>query len=84
MITASMAEAKTNLSKIARTVNETGVPVTVMKGSKPWIQIVPLAYESGSNDPEQDAALKEAEEIKADPQHERFDAPQDFFSAMGI
>lgn len=83
MVTASMAEAKTNLSRIARTANETGIPVTVMKGSKPWFQIVPLAYVP-DDDAQQDAALREAEGIKADPAHETFDTPQDFFTAMGI
>lgn len=40
----SMAVAKTNLSKIAMRANETGEPVTVLKGSRPWFEIRPLAY----------------------------------------
>lgn len=50
MITATMAEAKTNLSKLAARANETGESITVLKNSKPWIEICPLAYgTAGSN-----------------------------------
>lgn len=44
MIVATMAEAKTNLSKLAAQANATGESVTVYKNKKPWIEICPLAY----------------------------------------
>ena len=39
-----MSVAKTNLSKIVARVNETGEPVLVSKGHRPWFVIRPLAY----------------------------------------
>ena len=41
--TVGMAEAKTNFSKLTASVNATGVPVTVFKNNKPWVEIRPLA-----------------------------------------
>ena len=40
----SMAVAKTNLSKIAESANRTGESVTVLKRSRPWVEIRPLAH----------------------------------------
>ena len=40
----SMTVAKTNLSKIAARVNRTGESVTVLRSSRPWVEIRPLAY----------------------------------------
>lgn len=39
-----MSFVKTNLSKIVKRVNETGEPVLVSKGQRPWFVIRPLAY----------------------------------------
>lgn len=44
MIVATMAEAKTNLSRLAAQANETGASIIVFKNKKPWIEIYPLAY----------------------------------------
>lgn len=41
-LTATVAEARANFSKIAATVAETGQPVTVFKNSRPWVAIAPL------------------------------------------
>lgn len=38
-LTATAAEARTNFSKIATMVSETGGRVTVFKNSKPWVVI---------------------------------------------
>lgn len=40
-LTATAAEARTNFSRIASAVSETGSRVTVFKNSKPWVVIAP-------------------------------------------
>ncbi|MBQ9022157.1 MAG: type II toxin-antitoxin system Phd/YefM family antitoxin [Eggerthellaceae bacterium] len=40
--TASVAEARNNFSKLAESVNETGIPVVVFRHSKPWVKIMPV------------------------------------------
>ncbi len=42
-LTATAAEARTNFSRIASTVSETGQRVTAFKNSKPWVVIAPAA-----------------------------------------
>ena len=39
--TVGMADAKTNFSRITANVNRTGIPVTVFKNNKPWVEIRP-------------------------------------------
>ena len=41
ILTATVAEARANFSKIARGVIETNQPVTVLRNSKPWVVISP-------------------------------------------
>lgn len=41
-LTASVAEARANFSRIAAAVSRTGRPVTVFRNSKPWVAIVPV------------------------------------------
>lgn len=41
VLTATAAEARTNFSRIASAVSETGERVTVFKNSKPWVVIEP-------------------------------------------
>ncbi len=43
--TASVAEARSNFSKLAESVNKTGIPVVVFRHSKPWVKISPIAEE---------------------------------------
>ncbi len=42
-LTATAAEARTNFSRIASTVSETGNKVTVFKNSRPWVVIAPAS-----------------------------------------
>lgn len=44
-LTATAAEARTNFSKIASAVSETGRQVTVFRNSKPWVVIAPIEQE---------------------------------------
>ena len=46
-LTATAAEARSNFSRIATTVSETGQRVTVFKNSKPWVVIAPAANDDG-------------------------------------
>ena len=41
-LTATVAEARANFSKIAAAVDATGRPVTVFRNSKPWVLVAPL------------------------------------------
>ncbi len=126
MITATMAEAKTNLSKLALAANKTGEPVTVFRNSKPWIEIRPLAYRppkktappQGQPDaadpasscvetpgeipvwpedpeepiakdiselpPETIEAIREADEIMANPDHPYYTSLEDLFADLGL
>ena len=42
-LTATVAEARANFSRIAAAVSETGKPVTVFRNSRPWVTIAPLS-----------------------------------------
>lgn len=41
-LSATVAEARANFSKIAAAVSDSGRPVTVFKNSKPWVVIAPV------------------------------------------
>lgn len=41
-LSATVAEARANFSKIAARVNDTGETVTVFRNSKPWVVIAPV------------------------------------------
>lgn len=63
-LTATVAEARANFSKIASSVNATRKPVTVLKNSKPWVVISPA-------DPSPEASIpiidwSRVEVVKAD------------------
>lgn len=45
-LTATAAEARTNFSRIASAVSETGRQVTVFRNSKPWVVIAPADTDS--------------------------------------
>ena len=62
-MTATVAETRANFSKIARTVNETGRPVTVFKNSKPWVLVAPVGKGYGDHIPKIDWASQEVAKI---------------------
>lgn len=62
-MTATLAEACANFSKIAASVNETGKPVTVFKNSKPWVAIAPVNGEYGDEVPYIDWAKLDVKQI---------------------
>lgn len=80
--TVGMADAKTNFSRITADANRTGIPITVFKNNKPWVEIRPLAT------PEIPAetleAMAEIEQMKEDPDHQRFATAEELFSSLGI
>ena len=94
MITATMAEAKTHLSKLAKAANATGEPITVFRNSKPWIEIRPLAHQPEPEPepirfedlPEETKrAFKEADEMRAHPErYPHFDTPEALFAELGL
>lgn len=85
--TVGMAEAKTNFSKLTANVNATGVPVTVFKNNKPWVEIRPLA--TPRNDfkampAETIEAIQETEDMLADSAHVTYASAEDLFAALGL
>lgn len=80
MKTVSVAEARANFSKIGEAINRTGDPVTVFKHSKPYLVIMPAAYEAPNA--ETRAAMTEAETILADPDRKHFSSFEDLMAAL--
>ncbi len=85
-LTVGMAEAKTNFSRIAATVNSTGVPVTVFKNNKPWVEIAPVVecFDFSDLPQETKEAVKEIEQMLDDPKHTTYDSADTMFNALGI
>ncbi len=85
--TVGMAEAKTNFSKLTANVNATGVPVTVFKNNKPWVEIRPLATprdDFKGMPAETIEAIQETEDMLADPAHVTYTSADDLFAALGL
>ena len=82
--TIGMSDAKANFSRITAEVNRTGVPVTVFKNNRPWVEIRPLASEPGSPSlPEETMeAMREAEAMLADPGHATCRSVDDLFAQL--
>ena len=66
-LTATAAEARTNFSRIASAVSETGNKVTVFRNSKPWVVIAPADDDAQSDyvDIVRSGILEGREEIAA-------------------
>ena len=45
-----LAETKDRFSALTAKANLTGRPFTVLKGGKPWVEVRPLAVDSGPDD----------------------------------
>lgn len=85
--TVGMAEAKTNFSKLTANVNATGVPVTVFKNNKPWVEIRPLATPRDDFEgmpAETIEAIQETEDMLADHAHVTYTSADDLFAALGL
>lgn len=85
--TVGMAEAKTNFSKLTANVNATGVPVTVFKNNKPWVEIRPLATprdDFKGMPAETIEAIQETEGMLADSAHVTYASADDLFAALGL
>lgn len=84
--TVGMAEAKTNFSKLTANANATGLPITVFKNNRPWVEIRPLAVEDRSDTLPKatQEAMAEAESLRANPQHETYQTAESLFKALGI
>lgn len=84
--TIGMADAKTNFSRITANVNKTGIPVTVFKNNKPWVEIRPLASDdnfstlpNGTKE-----AILETEKLLNDPSRVTFKTAEELFSSLGV
>lgn len=85
-LTVGMADAKTNFSRITANVNATGIPVTVFRNNKPWVEIRPLASAESSPLPKDTLkALEEADDLRDHPEnYERYGSPEALFKALDI
>ena len=83
--TIGMADAKTNFSRITAEANRTGIPITVFKNNKPWVEIRPLSTQHNEiTSQETTQAFKEADQILSDPNHQYFATAEELFSSLGI
>lgn len=85
-LTVGMADAKTNFSRITANVNATGIPVTVFKNNKPWVEICPLAAKSDSRIPKETLeAMREIEDMHVHPEnYKRYHTAEELFEDLGI
>lgn len=85
--TVGMAEAKTNFSKLTANANATGVPITVFKNNKPWVEIRPLAStrDDFESMPEETLeAIRSTEAMLADADHVTYKTADDVFAVLGL
>lgn len=84
--TVTMTEAKTNFSRLSTMVNETGTPITVLRRSRPWVEISPVAPGEArlALPDETREALGQARDIAQDPDRERFRTLDDLYRDLGI
>lgn len=85
-LTIGMAEAKTNFSRITADANRTGMPITVFKNNKPWVEIRPLSTPDDFSILPKDTlkAIDETETMLADPNHITYKTANSVFAALGI
>lgn len=85
-LTIGMAEAKTNFSRITADANRTGMPITVFKNNKPWVEIRPLSTPDNFDALPKDTrkAIDETEAMLADPKHVTYKTASSVFAALGI
>lgn len=85
-LTVGMADAKTNFSRITANVNATGIPVTVFRNNKPWVEIRPLATNPDTSLPKDTlSAIAEAKEMHEHPEnYERYESAEALFEALRI
>ncbi len=81
--TVSVSEARANFTKIGRQVSETRKPVTVFKGSTPYLVISPAPLAEEPNE-ETLEAFQELEKMRKDPTCKTYDNADEFFAALGI
>lgn len=84
--TVGMADAKTNFSRITADVNRTGIPVTVFKNNRPWVEIRPLAKQDdfASLPAKTKSAIDETEAMLSDSGHVTYKTAQSLFDSLGI
>lgn len=85
--TVGMAEAKTNFSKLTANVNATGLPVTVFKNNKPWVEIRPLAAprdDFADMPPATQEALAQAEAMAQTDSRITYATAEELFCALGL
>lgn len=84
--TVGMAEAKTNFSKLAANANVTGIPITVFKHNRPWVEIRPLATADDFADMPQATldAINETEAMLASKHSRTYKTADALFAALGL
>lgn len=75
-LTATVAEARANFSRIAAVVDSTRRPVTVFRNSKPWVVIAPISAGYGDHIPNIDWTDKGV--VRMDPATRRTVLPAEW------
>lgn len=81
--TVSVSEARANFTKIGRQVSETRKPVTVFKGSTPYLVISPAPIAEAPN-AETLEAFSDLENKRKDPACKPHESEGELFAALGL
>lgn len=81
--TVSVSQARANFTQIGRLVNETREPVTVFKGSTPYLVISPAPVAEILNSESQEA-FDDLEAMRANPDIKPYKNEDELFAALGL
>lgn len=81
--TVSVSEARANFTRIGKMVSETRKPVTVFKGSTPYLIISPAPVSDTLNE-ETLEAFRELEDMRRDPHTKAYETEEELFAALGL
>lgn len=81
--TVSVSQARANFTQIGRLVNETREPVTVFKGSTPYLVISPAPVVEVLN-AESQKAFDDLKTMREDPDIEPYKSEGELFAALGL
>lgn len=84
MVTVSSTEFRRNMPSIVDKAERLGTPVTVIKNSKPWFEIRPLATRAPQFTDETEEAIAGFNAVRNDPDAKGYQDINQFFSSLGL
>lgn len=81
--TVSVSQARANFTQIGRLVNETREPVTVFKGSTPYLVISPAPVVEVLNGESQEA-FADLKAMRENPDDKPYTSEDELFAALGL